>query len=246
MRWRSLLAVMPLILLPLLAFADYNVQNKGTYYNNTSTGEKTDATGNRAVVDMDRDRNNWRLIPLFNSQGAASGTAMAESLVTPVATYDLRRMNLLLSGAFDSLSTTVRVAVQIRGHWGTGNDSSLAFPWYRWPTRATANGTTDWDSLGHMHNGSYALAQVTTANVPSATNIGIWPGEFIVKFSVVRGDSTANGNGKYGAYPATMLIPLVDAGGAWFNAPYTSIRIRTLSGVRSRFKINASLMGVSQ
>jgi hypothetical protein len=248
MRWlRPSLAVLGALFLltATLAYSDYGVQDKGTYYSGP-TGEKTDAYGNRAVVDMDRDRNNWRLIPLLNSQVTGSGTAMAESLVTPVATYDMRRMNLLLKGNFDSLSTVVRIAVQIRGHWSTGNDSSLTFPWYRWPTRATSNGTTDWDSLGHMYSGSYALAQVTTANVPSATNSGLWGGEFIVKFNVAGQDSTALGNGKYGADPRTLLIPLVDAGGAWFNAPYTSIRIRTLSGVRSRFKIKADLMGVSK
>ena len=243
MRWRSLLAVMPLILLPLLAFADYNVQNKGSYYAGP-TGEKTDATGNRAVVDMDRDRNNWRLIPLLNSQVAASGTAMAESLLTPVATYDLRRMNLLLKGNFDSLSTVVRIAVQIRGHWGTGNDSSLTFPWYR-STWEPSNGIADVDSIGQMFVGQYALAQLTTANQPYAGG-GLWPGEFMVKFNVATQDSTAAGNGKPGAYPNTMLIPLVDNVGAWFNAPYTSIRIRTLNGVKSRFKIKADLMGVSQ
>ncbi|NBR00084.1 MAG: hypothetical protein EBT79_08095 [Actinobacteria bacterium] len=228
-----------------LVMADNNVIDQGSYYKNAQSGAKVDANGNAYTTDASRDRDNWRLVPLLNTQLAASGANMVDSTATPVATYDFSRMNLLLKGNFDSLSTVVRVAVQIRGHWGTLSDSSAAYPWYRWPTRATSNGTTDIDSLGHMFVGTYAQAQLTSANQPFASG-GVWPGEFIVKFNVATQDSTAAGAGKYGAGPNTMLIPLSDASGCWFNAPYTSVRIRVLNGVRNRFKIRADLMGVSK
>lgn len=231
------------LLASTLAVADNNVIDQGTYYKNAQSGAKTDANGNAFVSEASKDRDNWRLVPLLNTQLAASGVNMMDSTGTPIATYDFSRMNLLLKGNFDSLSTVVRVAVQIRGHWGTLSDSSAAYPWYRWPTRATSNGTTDIDSLGHMFVGSYLQAQVTTANQPFAGG-GVWPGEFMVKFNVATQDSA--GVTKYGAGPNTMLIPLCDASGAWFNAPYTSVRIRVLNGVRNRFKIRADLMGVSK
>ena len=247
MHGRKIVAALTAVamLLSTLALADNNVIDQGSYYKNAQTGAKVDANGNAFTTDASRDRDNWRLIPLLNTQLSASGANMVDSTGTPVATYDFSRMNLLLKGNFDSLSTVVRVAVQIRGHWGTLSDSSAAYPWLRWPTRATSNGTTDVDSLGHMFVGTYAQAQLTSANQPFASG-GVWPGEFIVKFNVATQDSTANGNGKYGAGPNTMLIPLSDASGAWFNAPYTSIRVRVLNGVRSRFKIRADLMGVSK
>ena len=332
MHGRKIVAALTAVamLLSTLALADNNVIDQGSYYKNAQTGAKVDANGNAFTTDASRDRDNWRLIPLLNTQLAASGANMVDSTATPVATYDFSRMNLLLKGNFDSLSTVVRLAVQIRGHWGTLSDSSASYPWYRWSakqggtapitvagvlgasgsavlhtanvagskglftpvpigyiavgsgipvgsyvlSRGTAdsaltlsvalaqglNGSVtfyppgqvydatsaDVDSLGHMFVGSGALAQVTSANAPFANATGAWPGEFIVKFNIATQDSTAAGAGKYGAGPNTMLIPLSDASGAWFNAPYTSIRVRVLNGVRSRFKIRADLMGVSK
>ena len=103
---------------------------------------------------------------------------------------------------------------------------------------------SDVDSTGHLSAGTYGLAQATSAN---SANGGVWSSEFVVKFNVARQDTAGTGLGKYGASPANnMLIPLVDGNGAWFNAPYTSIRVRVLNGVRSRFRLRADLMGVSK
>ena len=315
-----------------LVMADNNVIDQGSYYKNAQNGAKVDANGNAFTTDASRDRDNWRLVPLLNTQLGASGANMVDSTATPVATYDFSRMNLLLKGNFDSVSTVVRLAVQIRGHWGTLSDSSAAYPWYRWPSKNlpsipvtvsgvlgvggsavlhTANvagskgaftpvplgyvavgngipvgaylaakdvsdsgatlskslsqplngsvtfyppqnafgfastGFGDVDSIGHMVVGSYTQAQVTTANTLNVLQTGAWPGEFIVKFDYATSDSLSL-RARYGAGPNTMLIPLSDASGTWFNAPYTSIRVRVLSGVRSRFKIRADLMGVSK
>lgn len=108
-------------------------------------------------------------------------------------------------------------------------------------------GFGDVDSVGHLTNGSYALAQVTNANTSSNLSTGMWSGEFMVKFNVARQDTLGTGAAKYGASPTNnMLIPLVDSNGAWFNAPYTSIRVRVLNGVKSRFRLRADLMGVSK
>lgn len=111
-----------------LALADYNVIDQGTYYKNAQSGAKVDATGNGLVTEASKDRDNWRLIPLLNNQLGASGTTMVDSVTTPVATYDFSRMNLLLRGNFDSLSTEVRIAVQIRGHYSQSTDTSSTFP----------------------------------------------------------------------------------------------------------------------
>ena len=170
-----------------LAIADYNVVDQGTYYKNAQSGAKVDAVGNGLVTEASKDRDNWRLIPLLNNQITASGTTMVDSTTTPVATYDFSRMNLLLRGNFDSLSTVVHIAVQIRGHYSQSTDTSSTFPWFRWPVRSTTV-ASDVDSIGHLSSGTYTLAQATTANTINGN--GVWSGEFVVKFNVARQDTS--------------------------------------------------------
>jgi hypothetical protein len=227
-----------------VAVADYNVIDQGSYYKNAQSGAKVDAQGNAYTSEASKDRDNWRVITLINNQLGASGLAMIDSVTVPVPTYDFSRMNLYLRGNFDSLSTEVRLAVQVRAHYSQATDTASTFPWFRWPVRSSTV-ASDVDSTGHMSKGSYTLAQQTAA---TSANAGVWSGEFIVKFSAARADTTGgNGGGKYGANPVnSMMIPLCDANGAWFNAPYTSIRIRVINGVRSRFRVRADLVGVSK
>ena len=218
----------------------------GIKSDSTASPFRFDALGYPFFTDGSRDRDNWRIVSLINNQLTASGSGMVDSTSIPIATYDLSRMSLLFKFTPDSLSSVVRFAVEVRGHYNTNNDTSSTFVWHRWPTRATSNGTTDVDSLGHMFVGSYSQAQVTSANAPFANATGAWPGEFVVKYNVASNDSTAAGNGKYGAFPNTIQLPLCDGTGAWYMAPYTSVRVRVLSGVRSRVKVRVDLMGVGK
>lgn len=206
---------------------------------------KMDASGNAKVVDADRDRDLWGVYNLINNQLTASGSGMADSNATPVATYNFRRTGLMFYAQFDSLSSEVKIAVQVRAHYSSATDSASAFPWYRWPVRSTTV-ASDVDSLGHMTKGTYAQAQITTANVAQSSG-GLWSGEFIVKFQSARQD-TVDGisAGKYGAYPKGIYIPLQDIGGNYYWAPYTSVRVRVLSGVKSRFRIRTDLVGSAQ
>lgn len=203
---------------------------------------RADQDGNLKTTDA--NFGGWGVLPnIINNQLTASSTGLQDSSsVWPTASY--KRMALVLYGTPDSLSTVVRLAVQVRGHYTSNSDSAAAFPWYRWPV-SSQTVASDVDSIGHMTKGSYSLAQSTNANT-AATSGGIWSGEFIVKFDVARQDTTdgASGLGKFGAYPKGMYIPLTDHGGNAFWAPFTSIRVRVLNGVRSRFKIKADLVGM--
>lgn len=226
-----------------LGRADNNTLDHSTYFQNATNGAKVTSTGEAYVSEYSKDRDNWRVYPnIINNQLNAT-TAGVDSC-QPQDTHDMRQLALVLYGQFDSLSTVVRLAVEIRGHYSTATDSGSTYPWIRWPVRATFNGTTDVDSLGQMYVGTYAVAQLTSANQPFVGG-GCWPGEFMVKFSISQRDSVASGAGKYGAAPYGMWIQLVDQGGNWFQAPYTSVRIRVLNGVRSRFRIRADLVGRS-
>lgn len=243
-RLKLVLALGAMVALPGVARADFNTLDKTTWYQNGTNGSKVDVNGNAYVSEASKDRDSWRLYPnVINNQLTASGVGMVDSSSVPSDTHDMRQLVLVLNGTPDSLSTVVRLAVQIRGHYNTSSDSSSTFPWVRWPVRSStvASGV---DSIGHTLVGTYAQAQATTANV-LASDGGLWPGEFEVKFNVAANDTSGLGNGKYGAYPKGMYIKLVDHGGDYFWAPYTSIRIRVINGVRSRFRINASLIGRS-
>ena len=201
-----------------------------------------DASGNLRTSEYSKDRDLWRLYPnVINNFLTTNILAFADSNTIPIDTHDMKQLALVLYGSPDSLSSVVRLAVQVRGHYTTSSDSGSAFPWIRWPVRSStvASGV---DSIGHTLIGTYGVAQATTANV-LASDGGLWPGEFEVKFNTVANDTSGAGNGKYGAYPKGMYIKLVDHGGDYFWAPYTSIRIRIINGVRSRFRIKADVVG---
>lgn len=209
----------------------------------TITALRLDADGNLKVVDADASRNYYKTVTLITNQLTASGAAMADSS-QPAATYDLARMGLFIRGQFDSLSTVVRLAVQVRGHMTSAQDSASAFPWYRW---AVAPGTSGaifkTDSVGHglaVTQVPLTPVQATSAN---SSNSGLLPGEFMVVFNYARDDTTGAGNGKPFSYPNGIYLPLNGVSGEWFWAPYTSVRIRVINGVRSRFKVQAYLSG---
>ena len=105
----------------------YNYQGSGPYFNPKS-GQRVDASGNAQVVDADRDRDLWGVYNLINNQLTASGSGMADSNATPVATYNFRRTGLMFYAQFDSLSSEVKIAVQVRAHYSSATDSASAFP----------------------------------------------------------------------------------------------------------------------
>lgn len=227
------------LLLAGVAVADYNVLDKGTHYSNATSGARTNSTGSALIEDANYGA--WQLFPnIIANQLAASGAGLQDSSQAQF-TAPYKRLALALTPQFDSLSTVVSIAFQVRGHYSTAVDSGSTFPWYRWPNRAAA--VSDIDSLGHYTAGSYTAAQQTAA---TSANGGLWSGEFKVKFNVARQDTVdgAGGLGKWGAYPKTIYLPLTDHTGAFFNAPYTSVRVRVLNGVRSRFNLRVDLIGM--
>jgi len=285
-----------------------------------------DGSGN-LYVTWDKDRDNWRLYPNVINNQLNSTTAGVDSSQA-MDTHDMKKLWLVLYGQFDSLSTTVRLAVQIRGHYNTASDSGSAYPWVRWPiprpatpisigsvlysastaalhmaaaaasrgtfttvpngyqvvgqciqpgTYVVSHSTSDSglvlstagaafdgtgtytfyppgtlqpsnnaqaDSIGDIVIGVSAVAQTTEANSVIGTS-GMWPGEFMTKFSISQRDSVSSGAGKYGGSPHGMWIPLQDYQGVPFQAPYMSVRIRVINGVRSRFRIRADVVGSS-
>ena len=144
-----------------------------------------------------------------------STTAADSSL--PQSTSEYRRLALVFYVQLDSLTPSARFAVQVRSHATASADSSNTYAWHRWPYRSTTVGT-DVDSVGHITNQT-----LTTAG----------SGEFYV---VVRPEDK-NTRGIY--------VPLVEHGGSWFWAPFTSIKVRALTGIKSRAQVRVDLMAGS-
>lgn len=202
-----------------------------------------DSDGNLKVAQSSLDRNYYKTFQLINNQLTASGAAMADSS-SPQATYDLRRMGLMIyPTAFDSLSTIVRLAVQVRAHMTNQADSASSFPWARYSVGRSTTAGNYADSVGHWNSGyTGPLTPVQTTTATAAAPY-LYPGEIMVTFNFARDDSTANGNGKPWSFPKGIYLPLVGALGEWFWAPYTSVRVRVINGVRNRFRVRVDMVG---
>lgn len=186
----------------------------------------------------------YRTGTLINNQLTASGAAMADSS-TAIPSYDLKRMALTFYGIFDSLSTVVRVAVQVRGHLTQNTDSSSTFPWYPFTNSTATAGLVKSDSVGHGLAPTQVPLTAVQATSANSSNGGILPGEFVVVFNYSRDDTTAAGNGKPFSAPKGIYKPLNSIYHEWWWAPYTSVRVRVLNGVRSRFRIRVDYAGTA-
>jgi len=267
MMLRRLTAVALLLVVPAALFAQAVVQDgqgfrqnlQGQAVGGVVRADSTmrlftmDASGNLKIVDATPAFSNYRTGILINNQVGASGITMADSSA-PVQTYDLQRIGLSFYGVHDSLSTVVRLAVQVRAHFTASQDTATTFPWLRWGVASVNSGApaaisgfnAKRDSIGH---GDVPTAVPTTAIQATSANSsfsGLLPGEFMVVFNVARDDTTGGGGaGKPYSAPKGFYVPLVGAQGEWFWAPYMSIRVRTLNGVRSRFRVRIDYAGTS-
>lgn len=211
-----------------------------------------DSNGNLKTAEATPMFNNYRTGTLVNNQLTASGTQMADSNTIAIQSYDLKRIGLSFYGSPDSLSTVVRLAVQVRGHMTQTTDSSSTFPWVRWTNAGGIPGGTGVgifrsDSIGHQTgfiNTPTTPVQSTSATVAAASSY-LYPGEFMVVFNVARDDTSGAGASHPWSGPKGYFVPLVGPFGEWFWAPYMSVRVRVLNGVRSRFRIRVDYAGTS-
>lgn len=213
------------------AWGDNNVLNKGSYFQNATTGQKVDANGNAYLNEAAKDRDNYVIVPvcddtLSNGGGVSAsnanvGGAMAftaeSSLVIPTYMYHhftlLMRVVPVFSAAADS-AVTYRIAVQVRKHTDQTNDSSSTFAWTSW-TNAALVATAD--STGNA--GQTFMAS------------GAFAGQSERTFVFVGARGRGNGNSRQAAamsWPDGIAVDLIDSRGQWYWSPYTSIRVRII------------------
>ena len=267
MRIRRWLAVAVLLALPAALLAQAVVQDGSSYRQNLQAQASggivradstmkiltVDASGNLVTTTSNPVFNNYRTGTLINNWLFASTGTMADSNTTPVQAYDLKRMGLFIYGIHDSLSTVVRIAVQVRGHTNQNTDSVSTYAWLRWTNAAgipggASAGVFRVDSIGQpggFINIPTTAVQTTNATVAVASPY-LLPGEFEVIFNVARRD-TIDGTqgGKPFSAPLGYYVPLTGAMGEWFWAPYVTVRARVINGVRSRFRLRVEYAGTS-
>ena len=244
---RKALAVAALLTVPMLALAQV-VANDGSSTRQQTSGQAVggftradttfrvitmDGSGNLKVVDADRDRDNYVLgqAVVGDTTGTGGAVALAGLAIAAwsaestsiIPTYNYRRfaLGLRLIPSVGSAADTneVRYAVQVRAHSAASYDTSSSFVWHRWPVGGVRT-ASDVDSLGQINN-----------NIGVSANGYDQPfsGEFIVVLSKKRGRGNTGRAQEFGG-PDGVFIVLTGVRGEQFWAPYTSIRIRNLSG----------------
>lgn len=261
MTWRKWVIAAVLLAVPMWVWAQV-VANDGSSTRGQTSGQavggfviadttlrvhRMDDSGNLKVLEAAPLSGNYRTGNLIDNQLTASTGAMADSNATPIQSYDLKRVGLMVYGIHDSLSTVVRLAFQIRAHPNTNTDSTSTFPWLRWSNVATS-GVFRVDSIGQplgVVNIPTTAVQTTNATVAVASPY-LLPGEFEVIFNVARRD-TVDGLAapKPFSAPLGYYIPLTGPMGEWFWAPYFTVRVRVVNGVRSRFRLRVDYVGTS-
>ena len=207
----------------------------GTCYN-VVTKQKVDcATGDVLVTSNPLDRDLWRLYPnIINNQLCAAvtgGNTQVDSSAV-LDTHDMKRLALIFYVQQDSASLSVpqRWAVEVRAHYNTSGDSASAYPWYRLRTPPSAASAAPIDT---STVGQFAVGTGTGTGVP-------WSGEFVVVTNYNREGAVTAGTG---GYPKGLYIPLYDESGAPYWGPYTSVRVRLLSGVKVRATVRVDMVG---
>ena len=233
LKWKWTVVCVLLLFAVAVAVADYNVQNKGSYYNNAPTGLRTNSTGSLLTQEVApaMDANLTFSSIINNTSGLALAGADSSEIL------DTRRMRLgtlLLKGYVSgtgTVDTTVvlRLGIQIRTHLNGGSDSSSTFAIYQYgtvPANVATAAAADTSQQGHIYAGLPLTAINTT---PSA--ITAWSGEATVLVSAKRnahGNSIAiNGHTYY--YPSGIAISLESLFGRAIYSPYTSVRVRLMT-----------------
>jgi len=223
MRWlRPSLAVLGAALLVIASIvrADYNVQDKGSYYSNAQTGLRTNSTGDLRVDDMNRNRDYVVKYDDIINDTISIGTA--DSTLTLLDTHDVGRGYLMISAsgfAAGAAIPFVRLAIRVTGHTNSQADSATTFNFDFNPNWLS---TTDSLSFGN-------------ATIPTSVAFGGTEAVATISYDAAAAS-------KY-ARRATIIVPIKDTNGDWFWSEYTGIMVRVLSANANTPRIRVSYRG---
>lgn len=232
MKNRLTLALGALVLtLAMTAYADYNVLNKGSYYQNATSGDRVTSLGHKTVVEQDPPMDaNLTFAPeqVINSTSMAVGGADSSGVLD---THRMRLGMILIKSynAATGANRLSRLAISIRTHLNGQDDSSSTFPIFfygRSDQGVTAMASQlDTTSSGHLVTGGAANP---------------WSGEYVIVVDHSRDQPTGVAATAF-QYPSGIAIPLSSIFGRDIYSPSTSIRVRNLSG--PTVAVQVSLVG---
>lgn len=203
-----------------VSFADNNVTNMGSYYQNATNGAKVDASGNAYTTESSKDRD--RVVKYDGIISSSISIGGVDSTAIAFDTHDVARGFLFIKAILPSGAATpfVRLAVRVQGHTAATIDSSNTFNF----AVRSANFAANADSLAF---GSGTAPTTTTA---AST-------EYIV---TITHDPVSTVSRR-----RTIIIPLRDSAGSWLWAEYTSVMVRVLGASANTPNISVSYRGVS-
>lgn len=213
--------------------AGTNTVERGGYYFNATTGQQTNANG--LVLTEDNMRDQSFTLANIIADGALAGTSnLAAAASDSSAVLDTRYMRLgmlVIKGVpvGGGVGLITRLAISVRTHVNGVSDSVNTAPIFLYgnaPVMVATTAVADTSGQGHLFTGS--------ATVP-------WSGEFIVTLNGVR---NAPGNAVAAtafSYPGAICIPLTNLWGREIYSPWTSIRVRNVTGPAAQ--VYVSLVG---
>lgn len=209
-----------LLVVVAVSFADNNVTNMGSYYQNATNGSKVDASGNAYVTESSKDRD--RVIKYDSVISDTMSVGTVDSTAIAFDTHDVARGFLFIKAILPAGVATpfVRLAVRVQGHTAATIDSSNTFNF----AIRSANFAANADSLAFgSGTAPTTVAAASTEYIVTITHDPISP--------VSR--------------RRTIIIPLRDSAGSWLWAEYTSVMVRVLSASGNTPTITVSYRGVS-
>lgn len=209
------------------------LQVVGGVVRSDTSGKALSLTSSGALINDDASRDRDFRIWTTPSTDTVS-TFTADSTVSgPFYTAQMARMWLRVQVRWPNsadAATNLKscsFAVQVRAHLTAQTDSLNTNPWWAY------SDTTRTISMPNTTTGTYRMVADST-NQHSVWQTKGLPTEmvFFATRGQVRGSASAIAPfqmPEYDGEPANFWIPLADLRGVYFWAPYTSIRIRTLS-----------------
>lgn len=223
--WTGL--VVALLCVAALALADYNVLDKGSYYQNATNGSRVNSTGDLRVEVTNPPQNfvvfQPDLINCILTARLAGGLPPSPAVLQDSsAAVDVRGANglaLMVYPTFDDSVSAVTLALQVRWHYSATVDSQSTFIEQATKSYIAAASATARDSIGSL------LFQPAASNGPSRYSVTsvdslATPDEQVLVLANVSGVNRGR----------MVRIRMPDGLSGSSLGPYVSFRVRYLNG----------------
>lgn len=217
----------------VVAYGDYNVLDKTTWYQNGASGQRVTSLGHATVVEQNPAssfqvlKSGWLSTRLTARLAGGLPQTAGVFVQDSTSAWDVRGANglaLFVYPTFDDSVSAVTLALQVRWHYSDQVDSSSAYIEVPLRTAATSGVGTARDSLGSLTFipltstglSRYSVGAAAVANTDSLAT----PDEQVLVLTNVSGTNRGR----------MIRIRMPDGASLGSAGPYMSIRVRYLNG----------------